>query len=944
MELKGAKPGHYKPRCTSCNEKFLLDIPEDESIVPIVKGLPGVGERVPSSIEDVLGIEPEPPKKVKRAAPKERRVAASVASSTSETMAPTAVSSGDSSMMATVPPELSSSDSSMAATVAPPMGITAPPSDIPDKPLKHNDRIPPSDGDLTGNLGGYQLVHKLGEGGMGAVYLARQLSLDRNVALKILSPQLASDPQFVARFTREAFAAAQLSHHNVVQIHDIGQDKNCNYFSMEFVEGENLSGATKHHGKLDPETAVGYVLQAARGLKFAHDHGMIHRDIKPDNLLLNDQGIVKVADLGLVKRAGMNETALTASPSHDGDASQTQLNISMGTPAYMPPEQAHDAAHVDQRADIYSLGCTLYTMLVGRPPFVGKTAVEVITKHEREAMIPPDVVVHEVPKFLSAIILKMTAKKPEDRYQTMAEVIKDLEDFLGVDSAGPLKPKDEHSKNLHFSVERYNDSKWAKIRKHCILGFYGVSLLGAIVAAALGHPFVASGMIGFGVLTTLIYQITIGITQRAFLFRKARQLIFGASIFDWVTYLGIGLLLVGLLVLLNQWLPWLVFGILAAIVATAFHFIVDAQVAKERQVPIDYVDRILKDMRLRGFDENAIRKFICETSGEKWEEFYEAIFGYESKLDARNAWGKNQRGEPRSKFAAWRDPIIAWIDHRIELRHEARERKYLMKIEAKALAAKGISDAIAQKQAKSSVEKFVNKAEVLKRSSKKKAMETALPSTEKKKEKEKKKTTIKVVQPDWLHNDSAKVQIEGEEHEHDERVRESYFKRRYGTPLDVLLGAHVRFALAAILLVGFALWWNQNGGQAALKEASDLRGAREDVTITAQKKDVSHAIETFKEVDFKMKGNQPLRTKWLPDRISDIVGTWNGGIAGAMLLLSLCFWGKRMGLGVILGAGIALLAYRYRIPFVEGNTMLAGIAGVIVSLLSIMFFRQKKGL
>jgi hypothetical protein len=154
----------------------------------------------------------------------------------------------------------------------------------------------------------------------------------------------------------------------------------------------------------------------------------------------------------------------------------------------------------------------------------------------------------------------------------------------------------------------------------------------------------------------------------------------------------------------------------------------------------------------------------------------------------------------------------------------------------------------------------------------------------------------------------------------------------------------VRFALAAILLVGFALWWNQNGGQAALKEASDLRGAREDVTITAQKKDVSHAIETFKEVDFKMKGNQPLRTKWLPDRISDIVGTWNGGIAGAMLLLSLCFWGKRMGLGVILGAGIALLAYRYRIPFVEGNTMLAGIAGVIVSLLSIMFFRQKKGL
>jgi hypothetical protein len=310
MELKGAKPGHYKPRCTSCNEKFLLDIPADESIAPTVKGLPHVGERVPSSIEAILGIEPEPPRKVKRAAPIEQRVAASVGGSGAETIAPTALSSNtltssDSSMMATVAPEASPGDS--AAATVPPMGITAPPSDIPDKPLSHHNRQAPCENDLTGTLGGYQLMQKLGEGGMGAVYLARQLSLDRNVALKILSPQLASDPQFVARFTREAFAAAQLSHHNVVQIHDIGQDKNCNYFSMEFVEGQNLSGATKQHGKIEPEAAVGYVLQAARGLKFAHDHGMIHRDIKPDNLLLNNQGVVKVADLGLVRTPGLQE-------------------------------------------------------------------------------------------------------------------------------------------------------------------------------------------------------------------------------------------------------------------------------------------------------------------------------------------------------------------------------------------------------------------------------------------------------------------------------------------------------------------------------------------------------------------------------------------------------------------------------------------------------------
>src|SRR5579871_3707722 len=139
-------------------------------------------------------------------------------------------------------------------------------------------------------LGGYEIIKTLGEGGMGRVYLANQTSLARNVALKVLAPRLASDAEFVSRFTREAFAAAQLTHHNVVQIHDIGVEHSkdagdTNFFSMEFVEGQTLSKVAAQSGRLDPATAVGYVLQAARGLKFAHEHGMIHRDVKPDNLL-----------------------------------------------------------------------------------------------------------------------------------------------------------------------------------------------------------------------------------------------------------------------------------------------------------------------------------------------------------------------------------------------------------------------------------------------------------------------------------------------------------------------------------------------------------------------------------------------------------------------------------------------------------------------------------
>src|SRR5579863_1874887 len=161
---------------------------------------------------------------------------------------------------------------------------------------------------------------------------------------------------------------------------------------MEFVEGKTLNGLLKSGGRVEPARAVNYILQAARGLKFAHDHSMIHRDIKPHNLMLNEQGLVKVVDLGLVKRKGVSDeggSLLTLA----SDASMTGAASAMGTPAYMAPEQAKDAASVDARADIYSLGCALYDLLTGRPPFTGATAVEVITKHATAPVTPPDKIV-----------------------------------------------------------------------------------------------------------------------------------------------------------------------------------------------------------------------------------------------------------------------------------------------------------------------------------------------------------------------------------------------------------------------------------------------------------------------------------------------------------------------------------------------------------------------
>ncbi len=234
------------------------------------------------------------------------------------------------------------------------------------------------------------------------------------------------------RFTREAYAAAQLVHHNVVQVYDIGADHGINWFSMEFIDGTSLGELLASKGRIDPRTAAGYILQATRGLQFAHERGMVHRDIKPDNLMLNKQGIVKVADLGLVRTPGAAHVAPAAVAKHSEPrrsksapsgslasmSGMTLVTQTMGTPSYMAPEQTRSAITVDERADIYSLGCTLYTLITGRTVFQARTAQEMMLRHQHDPVVPPQTYVKTVPKALSDIILKMLAKDPAARYQT----------------------------------------------------------------------------------------------------------------------------------------------------------------------------------------------------------------------------------------------------------------------------------------------------------------------------------------------------------------------------------------------------------------------------------------------------------------------------------------------------------------------------------------------
>lgn len=264
-------------------------------------------------------------------------------------------------------------------------------------------------------IGDYLLKKKLGEGAMGAVYQAEQISRDnRTVALKILFPHVANNPKLVARMEREAHVMGLLDHPNIIQAFDYDVADGCHYVAMEYVAGKNTQKWLEKVGKFPVGDAVHIALVCARALAYAHAQNMIHRDIKPENILLTKTGIVKVADLGMVK-------------TEDEEMSLTQTGHAVGTPWYMPLEQARNAKEIDCRSDIYALGCTLYAFLTGRPPFVGKTIVDVIQAKEVGTFPPARQANPEVPERLDLILAKMIAKQPKHRYQSCEEVIKDLE-------------------------------------------------------------------------------------------------------------------------------------------------------------------------------------------------------------------------------------------------------------------------------------------------------------------------------------------------------------------------------------------------------------------------------------------------------------------------------------------------------------------------------------
>lgn len=316
---------------------------------------------------------------------------------------------------------------------------------------------------------GYKITGKLGAGAMAIVYRAKQLSLNRTVAIKILPKRFSENTEYVERFYKEGQAAGKLNHNNIVQAIDVGEAGGYHYFVMEYVEGKTLYDDLSTGKVFAEEEALGIIIQVAHALAHAHACGLIHRDVKPKNIMINTAGIVKLADMGLAR-----ETT-------DIEAAKTEAGKAYGTPYYIAPEQIRGEVDLDGRADIYSLGATFYHIVTGRVPFMADDPAGVMRKHLKEQLIPPDHINTSLSAGISEVIEIMMAKHKKDRYNNIEELLTDLEAIA--DGQPPLRAHKRFDvsslKQLAVgdAVEEEEEEKEEKVYKEEAITHYRIAIL-----------------------------------------------------------------------------------------------------------------------------------------------------------------------------------------------------------------------------------------------------------------------------------------------------------------------------------------------------------------------------------------------------------------------------------------------------------------------------------
>ena len=319
---------------------------------------------------------------------------------------------------------------------------------------------------------GYKIIRKLGAGAMATVFLGRQLSLDRLVAIKVLPKKFSADPKFIERFYKEGRAAAKLNDPNIVGAYDVGQAGEHHYFVMEFVDGDTVYDRIVARKRVPEREALGIIRQVAAALQHAHEMGFVHRDIKPKNIMMTTSGTAKLADLGLAR--GIS----------DKEAAEAESGRAFGTPYYIAPEQIRGAVDIGPPADIYGLGATFYHMVTGKVPFEGTTPSQVMHKHLKAPLVPPDHLNPQISAGVALIIETMLKKDARDRYQNAKQLLRDLDLVLAGQDPEFAKPHVDLS-TIATAVNGASAQPAAVVRKESTGVFANPLMVALIVIATL---------------------------------------------------------------------------------------------------------------------------------------------------------------------------------------------------------------------------------------------------------------------------------------------------------------------------------------------------------------------------------------------------------------------------------------------------------------------------
>jgi serine/threonine protein kinase len=760
-------------------------------------------------------------------------------------------------------------------------------------------------------LGGYIILRLLGHGPRGRALLARPVSLDDSAVLKVLAADRSGDPVFMAHHVREAFAATQIEHPNLVAIRRLDARRGRHYAAVEWLGGPSLAEVLRETPKVEAGRAAVMILQAARGLRAAHRQGLCHRDIKPENLRLDDQGLVKVDDLGLemtpslaaaleAKETGSSDRLLDVSaPASVARAAgeppaPTSFPAAVGTPAYMAPEQARDPLAADGRADVYALGGTFYNLVTGRPPFSGQTAVELIRRHAEEPLIPPREFAPGLPRKVSEVIRTMLAKTPEEWYPSMDVVIDVLEGLLGLRTEATAAALSEAAETARQAALALAASPARRVRGWVLILSGVIWSAFMLLLIRLGLADAALVIFVLGSLTALFVAISSELTLGSELLRLTRAVVLGSGLWAW----GLaGLLAAGALAFLltsGGCLPlFLLVG--AGGLAGACHVFLDRPLAAERERALAGARESLRQLRGLGHDEEKLREVFSAKGNPYGDRLAGRLFGHGEERAARQRHSIASQAERSFRFPSWRDAMLSWLEKRVQDRIDRRHLRILQEAEEGRLHAQGVNLLTARRKARRIAKAMVLTAVEWRDETRLLATSEAVTAPRGPALLERLRRAAEAPEPVL------------EPHE----AHPGAFRRRIDALANLLFGRRLRFLLGSVLLVLLAFWLDARG----IVTRSQVREQAGEIASTLRRAVLEADPGVLRELRWKTsierkRLDEPVDFDGLPE------GPWKG-IPGANLaiaaivLLASTFSGHHItGLAAFLAALVALFGGR----------------------------------